>query len=304
MKTEKTEKLDFNAPKYYENRELSWLKFNRRILGEAKDTKIPLLERLKFLSITASNLDEFFMVRVASLLDLVHADYKKPDLCGMTAKEQLSAVRKETKEFSASQYQTYNRSLLPLLEKNGIRLLGEHEQLTKKQAAFVDHYFEETIYPVLTPTAVDASRPFPLIHNKTLNIAALLTSKGSRLLKEKKAAKGELEFATVAVPSVLPRLVAIPSEKGFEHTFIFLEQIIEKNIDSLFLNYTVECAFPYRVMRNADFELDEEDTADLLKELQKQLKKRQWGEVIRLEVEDKIDKRLLSILRKNLIDDV
>ncbi len=301
-KNQKTEAaIDFNDPQYYENRELSWLKFNERILNEAKDAKLPLLERLKFLGITASNMDEFFMVRVASLIDLISAEYKKPDLCGMTPKMQLEAVRKVTKAFSAAQYDTYNHALVPLLEKDGICLVSEFEKLSEKQAAYVDAYFSDTVYPVLTPMAVDASRPFPLIQNKTLNIAALLTrkGKGSKLIRDAKLEKGETEFATVAVPSVLPRFLEIPSEKGFTKTFIFLEQIIEKNIDKLFLNYKVECAYPYRVMRNADFELDEEDTADLLKELQKQLKQRQWGEVIRLEVEEKIDKRLLAILAEN-----
>ena len=142
--------------------------------------------------------------------------------------------------------------------------------------------------------AVDASRPFPLIRNKTLNIAALLSK------KKGKAEKEEIEFATVQVPSVLPRLVHIPSEDGNEKTFILLEQVIERNIDKLFLNYDVLCAYPYRVMRNADLSIDEDEAADLLKEIQKQLKMRQWGEVIRLEVEDGIDKKLLNFLKDEL----
>lgn len=291
---------NFNDPKYYENRELSWIKFNERILNEAKDAKIPLLDRLKFLSITASNLDEFFMVRVASLVDMVHANYKKRDLCGMTAEEQLKAVRKKTHEFILSQYQCFGRSLLPILEKQGIHLILAHEELTASQKEYVDHYFMENVFPVLTPMAVDASRPFPLVSNKTLNIAALITpsDKGSRLLKDHGGTEKKMEFATVAVPSGIPRLISIPNHDG-EDIYIFLEQVIERNIQKLFLNYRVECAYPYRVMRNADFELDEEETADLLKEMEKQLKKRQWGEVIRLDVEEGMDARLLKILKKN-----
>ncbi|MBP5266377.1 MAG: polyphosphate kinase, partial [Lachnospiraceae bacterium] len=292
-------KLDFNNYKYYENRELSWLKFNQRILFEARDKNIPILERLKFLSITASNLDEFFMVRVASLKDMVNADYKKPDLAGMNPEEQIAAIHEVTKKFVATQYSTYNRSLIPLLNQAGIQVVSTHEELSPRQATYVDQYFEETVYPVLTPLAVDAARPFPLIRNKSLNIAALITQKekSTRLFKGKN--KG-LEFATVQVPSVLPRLIPIPTEQGYKESFILLEQIIEKNIDRLFLNYNVQCAFPYRIMRNADLPIDEDDASDLLKEIQKQLKRRQWGEVIRLEVEEHMDPSLLSTLRHNL----
>ena len=170
-------KIDFKDPAYYENRELSWIKFDQRVLSEARDKSIPLLERLKFVSITSSNLDEFFMVRVASLKDMVHAKYKKRDIAGMTATEQLSAINKQARELVNIQYSTFSRSLMPLLHKEGIYLLDAHEDLSEEQARFVDRYFMENVYPVLTPMAVDASRPFPLIRNKTLNIAALLTGK-------------------------------------------------------------------------------------------------------------------------------
>ena len=280
-------KINYNDSSFYENRELSWIKFDHRVLEEARDKTIPLLERMKFLSITSSNLDEFFMVRVASLKDMVHANYKKKDIAGMTPAEQLSAISAATKELVETQYNTYNRSLIPLLNKEGIYIIGKHEELTKEQAAFVDKYFLENVYPVLTPMAVDASRPFPLIRNKTLNIAALLTNK---------KAKDETVFATVQVPSVLSRLIQIPGKESCT-TFILLEQIIERNIDKLFSNYKVLCAYPYRIMRNADLTIDEDEASDLLKEIQNKLKMRQWGEVIRLEVEDGIDKKLLKFLK-------
>ena len=303
--------IDYKDPIYYENRELSWLKFNARVLNEARDKTIPLLERLKFMSITSSNLDEFFMVRVASLKDMVHAGYKKKDIAGMTVEEQLAAIDRDTRELVEIQYSTYNRSLLPGLRNHGIQILGAHDVLSEEQAAYVDRYFHEAVYPVLTPMAVDASRPFPLIRNKTLNIAALLVKKGGGKAEKKGSKDGRkdgkkegkketAEFATVQVPSVLPRLIPIPSGDTGEQIFILLEQVIERNMHHLFLNYDVICACPYRIMRNADLTIDEDEAEDLLTEIQKQLKKRQWGEVIRLEVDEKIDPRLMAILENEL----
>lgn len=281
----------FEKPEYFGNRELSWLKFNDRVLSEARDKSLPLFERLKFLSITASNLDEFFMVRVASLKDQVHAGYSKTDIAGLTAREQLKEISVQTHELVHMQYTTLNRSLLPALAKSGMHLVLEHELLNKEQGEFVDRYFEDNVYPVLTPMAMDSSRPFPLIRNKTLNIGALISK------KDKKKGKEILEFATVQVPSVLPRVIQIPSVKKGDTTVILLEEIIERNIEKLFLSYNVVCAHPYRIMRNADLTIDEDEAEDLLVEIQKQLKKRQWGEVIRLEVQEKTDSRLLKILK-------
>jgi len=282
---------NFTNSENYENRELSWLKFNGRVLNEARDKAIPLLERLKFIGITSSNLDEFFMVRVASLKDMVHAGYKKKDIAGMTAQEQLDAINTATRSLVDTQYSTYNRSMIPLLKERKIEIVDSYEALSKEQRAFADQYFKDSVYPVLTPMAVDASKPFPLIRNKTLNIGALIKRKG---------AEKEIEFATVQVPSVLPRIIEIPSLEEGGRTYLLLEKMIEQNISKLFLNFKVVCAYPYRIMRNADLPIDEEEAADLLKEIQKQLKKRQWGEVIRLEVEEGIDKELLDILKEKL----
>ncbi len=300
-------KTDYSKSVYYYNRELSWLAFNHRVLGEARDRDIPLFERIKFLGITASNLDEFFMVRVASLKDMVNAGYTKKDIAGMTPTEQLEAVNRATHELVNMQYDVYNRSLLPLLAQNGLKVIENHEELTKKDCAFVDRYFQDNVYPVLTPMAVDSSRPFPLIRNKSLNLGALVSRKevkGRRHLFNKKSVQGkELEFATVQVPSVLPRIVQLPESSDGTRRVILLEQIIERNMDKLFLNYNIECAFSFRIMRNADFALEEEEAQDLLKEIEKQLKKRQWGQAIRLEVEDGIEKRLLDIIKKELMID-
>ena len=299
---------ELNNPEYYYNRELSWLLFDERILGEARDKDNPLFERIKFLSITASNLDEFFMIRVASLRDMLHAGYDKPDISGMTPQMQLESLNIQMHKFVDMQYQTLNRSLVPRLIEEGIRLVARHEDLTEKQKKYVDNYFMTEVYPVLTPMAVDSSRPFPLIRNKMLNIGALLTKKpGSRGLvqtneKKKKAGKDSYEFATVQVPNGLPRIVILPENKKEEGgmSIILLEEIIERNIGKLFLNYNIVCAHPFRIMRNADLTIDEDEAEDLLKEIEKQIKKRQWGEVIRLEVAEDMDKRLLKLLSREL----
>ena len=298
-------KVDYSRPEYYYNRELSWVAFDHRVLGEARDKTLPLFERLKFLSITASNLDEFFMVRVASLKDMVNAGYKKRDIAGMTAQEQLDQLNTATHELVNMQYSTYNRSLIPLLAQNGLKVIETHEELEETDKTFVDRYFQDNVYPVLTPMAVDSSRPFPLIRNKSLNLGALVSRKENNsglkkhLFKRSSAGK-ELEFATVQVPSVLPRIVHLPDGADGNKRVILLEQIIERNMDKLFLNYNIECVYPFRIMRNADFSIEEEEAADLLKEIEKQLKQRQWGQVIRLEVEDGIDERLLDFLKKEL----
>ncbi len=288
--------VDFLEPGNYVNRELSWLEFNYRVLSEARDKTLPLFERLKFLSITASNLDEFFMVRVASLRDMIHAKYTKPDIAGLKPEEQLEKISVKTHELVNVQYSTYNRSLLPALRAQGLNVIEDHESLTKEQGKFVDQYFADNVYPVLTPMAFDSSRPFPLVRNKSLNIAALL--------KKKKDSDGELDFAMVQVPSGLSRVVELPVTAGKNgkemRNVILLEEIIERNMQTLFLNYDILAAHPFRIMRNADLTIDEEEAEDLLEEIEKQLKKRQWGEVIRLEVEEKADKRLLKILKHEL----
>ena len=186
------------------------------------------------------------MVRVASLMDMVNAGYegKKGVLAGMTAKEQISALSQVTHELVAEQYGIYNKEILPGLLNNGLRVIKRHEELTGKEAAFVDKYYEENVYPVLTPMAVDSSRPFPLIRNKTLNIGALV---------RKKNGEGDLEFATVQVPGVLDRIVQLPAKEGAgsknrKKTVILLEEIIERNIHKLFMNYDIVCSCPFRIM--------------------------------------------------------
>ena len=291
-KLKEKEPLNFENPKYYINRELSWIGFNERVLSEAEDKSNPLFERLKFLSISASNLDEFFMVRVASLKDMINAGYQKCDIAGMTASEQLEKVLEKVHTFVDKQYQIYNDELLPLLLEKGLKVCVPSE-LKGADKAYIDRYFDEYIFPVLTPMAVDSSRPFPLIRNKTLNIAALL---------QKKDSKGEIDFATVQVPDVLPRIIEIPYTEG-ENNYkkvVLLEQLILDKVDKLFLNYDILTSAPYRVGRNADLSIDEDEAEDLLKEIEKQLKLRQWGQAIRLEVDSNMDKKLLDLLVTDL----
>lgn len=284
------EKSVFDQPGNFINRELSWMEFNKRILGEARDKQNPLFERMKFLSITASNLDEFFMVRIASLKDMVNAEYEKKDIAGMTPQEQLDALREKTHDFTEKQYTVFNRSLMPKLREAGLEIIG-YDEVNEEEEEYLDQYFHKNVYPVLTPMAIDSSRPFPLIRNKTLNIAALIENKDK---KEKK----EYDIATVQVPSVLPRIITLPKNEVKKTRVVLLETLIEHFLKDLFLNHEIICSGPYRIMRNADLSIEEDDAEDLLKEIEKQLKKRQWGEVIKFAYEDRMDKRLVKYLKK------
>ena len=289
MKKNVKSTIDFKNPEYYMNRELSWMQFDERILEEARDSELPLFERLKFLAITASTLDEFFMIRIASLKDMQSAGYNKADISGLTPDMQLERLSVVTHDFVSEQYSTFTRMLLPRLLDAGLRVVKHHEDLSDAEKEYVDDYFRENVYPVLTPMAVDSSRPFPLVRNKTLNIGALVRTE-----------ENDIEFAMVQVPSVLSRIVELPQEEDGTRSVILLEEIIERNLGGLFLSYNVICAHPFRVMRNADFTIDEDDADDLLTEIEKQLKQRQRGDAIRLECESGMDKRLLTILQEEL----
>ncbi|MBQ7429816.1 MAG: RNA degradosome polyphosphate kinase [Butyrivibrio sp.] len=291
----KIKKNDFYKPEYYMNRELSWVQFNERVLSEAKDESNPLFERMKFLSITASNLDEFFMVRVASLKDMVGAGYAKNDIAGLSATEQLELVTIAVHSFLNKQYAVYNKHLVPLLLENGLDIVSDLSTLSEKELEYIDRYFNDFVYPVLTPMAIDSSRPFPLIRNKTLNIGAIVT---------KREGDDTVDIATVQVPDVIGRLLELPGNGEGTRKVVFLEQIIKRNMHRLFLNYNIVCSYVFRIERNADLSIDEDEAEDLLKEIEKQLKRRQWGQAIRLEVEHGMDKKLLKKLTKELnVDD-
>ena len=286
--------FDFSC---YVNRELSWINFNVRVLNESKDPEIPILERLKFCAITSSNLDEFFMVRVAAIQDSANSKEVLLDIAGLTQLEQLQKIKLAVKDLITMQYATYNRSLHYELAKIGIELIDNYENLSETQKIYVDNYFEKNVAPVLTPIAVDMSSPFPLIANKSLNISILLK-------KKKDTSKynnfGEFFFGNVEVPSILDRLVKIPNTAESKISFILLENIIKNNINKLFNGYEIISANTIRVMRNADMPLDERDMDTLLEQIEKGLENRQYGDVLRLEVDDDIDIRLLNIIKTNV----
>lgn len=275
---------------YFISRELSWLEFNHRVLMEADNPDNPLFERLKFLSIVSSNLDEFFMIRVASLRDQHNANYKKTDATGFSAKQQLNAITARAQQMATEQYEIYREGILKDLACQGIRLLPM-DALTGEQRSWVRTYFQYRVYPVLTPMAVDALRPFPLILNKSLNLGVLLAGKKGRAA----------DFATVQVPTGLERIVELPCLHGEkERTFVLLEDIIAENIGKLFIGRRVLCCSAYRITRNGDLSYDEEDAADLLFAIQKSLKKRKWGAVIRLELAQDATAELTKFLRNAL----
>lgn len=282
------------------NRELSWLEFDDRILHEARDTKNPLLERLRFLSITASNLDEFYIVRVASLRDMQSINFEEKDIAGFTTSEQLSRIDLKTRQSMALMYSTYNRSLIPLLKSEGIRI-QRYGQLDSKERKICDEYFRNVLYPILTPMAVDASRPFPLIYNRMLNIAVMIEPDGNQLTHHggnDSENNPDHLYATLQVPTVVPRMFRIA--KGKNDIFVPIEDIIQNNLSLLFNDQKVLASGCYRVMRNADLDIDEDEAEDLLKEIEEQVRKRRFGEIIRLEVQDDIDPDLLEFITTEL----
>ena len=282
----------------YVNRELSWINFNLRVLNEAKDPEIPILERIKFCAITSSNMDEFFMVRIAAIQDSANTNIITLDIAGLTQLEQLQKIKVAVKDIITMQYAIYNRSLHYELSKIGIELIDKYENLSETQQIYVDDYFIKNVAPVLTPIAVDMSSPFPLIANKSLNISMLLQKKKNATNKINNY--GNFFFGNVEVPSILGRLVKIPNTAESKISFILLENIIKNNVRKLFNNYEIISANTIRVMRNADIPLDERDMDTLLDQIEKGIENRQYGDVLRLEVDDDIDMRLLNILKTNL----
>ncbi len=263
-------------PQYYNNRELSWLAFNERVLEEAEDINNPLLERLKFLAIFSSNLDEFFMVRVAGLQDQVRAGFHKPEnKSGLTPKEQLAKIAERTQALVRRQTEVYRHLIYDLLPQHNVHI-ADMKDLNSKQKSFINEMFAETIFPVLTPVAVDAYRPFPTLLGKTLNLLVLLEQDESDLESREKV-------AIVQVPSVLDRYIKVPSEEG-KTVVVLLEDVIVAHIEKLFYGYSVKSAQAFRLTRNADLTIHEEGARDLLVEIEKELKKRKWGVGSRLEV--------------------
>ncbi len=273
----------------FNSRELSWLDFNERVLEEAVKKSNPLMERIKFLSITSSNLDEFFMVRVSGIKDEISNGIKRKDDSGLTPQKLLIKVEAKSHTFMDKQYNCFNRSLIPALKKEGIEFLS-YAKTSSTQKKQIADYFEKVIFPVLTPLAIDNSRPFPVLANKTLNIAIKL---------EEKENKNEACFSVVQVPSILPRFLQLTNKKNDELVFILLEEIIISKLNHFFDLHNIVSTALFRITRNADMEIDEE-AEDYLWEVEKSIKKRKRGKPVRLELSAKADKDIKEFLFKNL----
>ncbi|MFC0270703.1 RNA degradosome polyphosphate kinase [Metabacillus herbersteinensis] len=293
MTTTSKKRPELNSPLYYNNRELSWLAFNERVLEEALDDRNPLLERLKFLSIFSSNLDEFFMVRVAGLKDQVKVKYNKPEnKAGLTPKQQLSEIAIKNHQLVEQQNKVFNDILLPSLQQENVELL-KVKDIDEKQLNWVEDYFDEHIFPVLTPMAVDAYRPFPMLLNKSINLAIVLED-------DEEIGESRFKTALVQVPAVLDRFVHIETHNSSLH-YLLLEDVISHFIYKLFTGYKVVSKSVFRITRNADMTIHEEGARDLLKEIEKELKKRKWGAAVRLEIQKEgFDQTILRYLLEEL----
>ncbi|WP_276310879.1 RNA degradosome polyphosphate kinase [Paenibacillus paeoniae] len=276
----------------YVNRDLSWIEFNRRVLEEAQDTRNPLLERAKFLSIVSSNLDEFMSVRVAGIQDQMRAGLTKTDFTGYTPAGLWKRLIKRATSMVFEQYRTY-REVTRCLAKEGI-CIRSLDELNASQQKSVSDYFHEIVFPVLTPMAVDQSRPFPLVHTKELYLAVLLK-------REDAEEEEEPLFAIVQVPSILSRFVAVPGRvNSKKQEFVLLEELIQQFIHTLFNGYEPFSVHPFRLTRNADLTLNEEGAEDLLEEIEKELRRRRWGIPVRLEVAKGMHPFALQTLREEL----
>ncbi|MGD8997940.1 MAG: polyphosphate kinase 1 [Anaerolineae bacterium] len=292
--------IDLTDPSLYINRELSFLQFNYRVLEEALAESHPLLERVKFLSIVASNLDEFFMVRVSGLRRQLAAGALKAPPDGMTPAEQLAAIRRQLLPQLAQQYECWHKDLLPKLHEAGVKIL-RYEDLKRKQCKLMRSYFKEEIFPALTPLAFDPGHPFPLISNLSINLAVVVND-----------VRHGRRFARLKVPNTFPRLLRIPSEEAADeyqslglaqamsNNFVWLEEVVAANLDMLFPGVEVEAAYPFRVTRDADPEIEEDEASDLLVAIEESVRKRHFGSAVRLEIDETMPDQVRDILIANL----
>jgi polyphosphate kinase len=286
--------IDLHAPSLYINRELSHIEFNRRVLEQC-DADHPLLERVKFLAIFSSNMDEFFMVRVSGLSQQVKLGITKSKADGLTPREQLAAIHRIFTQLYAQANSTWQDLLYPQLAEAGIKVL-DYDKLKKRAQQKLGDYFEREIFPVLTPLAFDPSRPFPHISNLSLNLAVLV----------KDPIKGKTSFARVKVPAILPRLVPVKPVDPDElltptvQRFVWVEQVIAANLDRLFPGMEIVAAYPFRVTRNTDMEIQEEEADDLLLTMEENLRQRHFGSVVRLEIADNTPDHVRDVLVTNL----
>lgn len=289
--------LDLNSPSLYINREISLLEFQRRLIEEAHDENNPLLERIKFLSIFGSNMDEFFMVRVSGIRKQVEANIMEVSADGMTPRDELAAIRKISQELLHDASHYFQKKLLSKLDKAGVHIL-EYHKLSKTQKEKADKYYNDVVYPVLTPLALDPGHPFPHISNLSLNLAIVIKDK-----------KGNEKFARLKVPDTLPRLVPIKKSSGgvrkdgtiaHHHYFVWLEQVIAHNLTDLFPGLEVVAAHPFRILRDADIEIQELEADDLLETMQQSIRKRKFGSVVQVSVYPSMPQEVLDLLIENL----
>lgn len=288
---------DLSDPRLYINRELSMLEFQRRVLEEAEDDQNPLLERVKFLAILGSNLDEFFMVRVGGLKMQISAGVVERSIDGATPAEQLAEIRKVVPDLMIEQRRCLAEELMPRLQNAGIHLLN-YEDLSDAQKETANSYFQEIVFPILTPLAFDPGHPFPHISNLSLNLAVMIEGEDNNQ-----------HFARIKVPDTLPRLVPLKRSSGgtrrdgtvpYNHYFVWLEQLIAANLGLLFPGMTIIEAHPFRVTRNADFEIQELEASDLLETMEQSVRQRRFGDVVRLSVHTEMPKQILELLISNL----
>lgn len=280
----------FSNHEFFVNREMSWLEFNQRVLDEVQDSNNPLFERLKFLAIVNSNLDEFFMVRVGSIYDQINAGYSKLDASGLKPEEQLVRIAERTQCMVEDEYAAWSNKLVTQMKKQGIRILYPKD-LNKIQRSYLEEYFDSVVYPVLTPMAVDSSRPFPLIQNKTINIAVLV---------ENTEEEDDDIFATIQVPTILSRMVELDHSEYAQKAYILMEDVIAMFIEKLFAGKRIKDYCFYRVTRNGDLAIDEDEAEDLLLEIEKSLKQRRWGQAVRLEIVKGSGDDLINTLKDRL----
>jgi polyphosphate kinase len=278
-------------PSLFINRELSWLDFDERVLEEARDDSNPLLEQLRFLAISASNLDEFFEVRVAGLQAQLYDNLEPQDTPpdGMSPLAQVTEISRRAHAFVGRQYETWRDLLRPQLIKHGIHVC-EPEDLSEAEVAYLDDYFDSQVYPVLTPLAIDQAHPFPHLHNKSLNLILRIDTTGQDLPR--------LLYAVLQVPSVLNRLVPLPDTGEGKHRFVLLESVIAPRLDALFGGFKVAACVPFRATRNSDLTIQETEVkSSLLSTVQETLRMRKWGAAVRLEIDERADEGFLAQLQ-------
>lgn len=287
----------YNNPANFFNRDLSWVEFNRRVLDEALDPSLPLLEKVKFLSIFSSNLDEFYMIRIAGLKEQIIAQFSEPSIDGLTPREQLQLIEKEIQPMLRTVLDVWENSIIPGLKENNVNICS-FDDFTDSERSLLTEYFKKEIYPVLTPLAFDPGRPFPYISNLSLSLAVLV-----------KKPTGEKHFARVKVPSILPRLMQVDTilhpekvKKNADEcfTFVWLGDLIKYNLNLLFPGMEILEAHRFRITRDTDIELQEDEADDLLRVIEENIRQRRFGSVVRLEVESNMSDYMVNTLIENL----